>query len=262
MASFLTEKGICRAMAYHSGLDQSTRILIQQQFLYGQLDVICATSAFGMGINKENIRFIIHYHMPMQIESYLQEIGRAGRDGKPSIAVLLYTPGDEQLPIQLAESELPSEQQIDWLFNKLDEKRMLKDGKITLDIKLMDLGGFSEIQWRIVEDFVINTPLETISLKQLRIIIKEFIQERLTIKKNNIYRMKKWAESRLCRRQNILQYFDETLLNTVNKCCDICGLQIIDYQTSHSSDFPLVKKTEQNWKEYLAKILINSELRE
>ena len=262
MASLLSDKGICRAMAYHSGLDQSTRILIQQQFVYGQLDVICATSAFGMGINKDNIRFVIHYHMPMQIESYLQEIGRAGRDGKPSIAILLYTPGDEQLPIQLAESELPSEQQIDWLFNKLDEKRMLIDGKMTLDINLMDLGGFSEIQWRIVEDFVINTSLETISIKQLRNIIKEFVLERLAIKKNNIYRMKKWAESRLCRRQNILQYFDETLLNKVNKCCDICGLQIIDYQTSHSSELPLVRKTEQNWKELLAKILINSELRE
>ncbi|MEH7086190.1 ATP-dependent DNA helicase RecQ [Neobacillus drentensis] len=262
MASLLAEKGICRAMAYHGGLDQNTRILIQQQFLYGQLDVICATSAFGMGINKENIRFILHYHMPMQIESYLQEIGRAGRDGKPSIAILLYTPGDEQLPMQLAESELPSEQQIDWLFKMIDEKQMLKDGKITLDIKLMDLGGFSEIQWRIIEDFVINSPLETVSLKQLQSLIKQFVQERLTIKKNNIYRMKKWVESRFCRRENILQYFDETLLNKVNKCCDICGLQIIDYQTSKSSNDPLVKETEQNWKEYLAKILINSELRE
>ncbi|WP_144547528.1 ATP-dependent DNA helicase RecQ [Bacillus sp. X1(2014)] len=262
MASLLAEKGICRAMTYHGGLDQNTRILIQQQFLYGQLDVICATSAFGMGINKENIRFIIHYHMPMQIESYLQEIGRAGRDGKPSIAILLYTSGDEQLPMQLAESELPSELQIDWLFKMIDEKKILKDGKITLDIKLMDLGGFSEIQWRIIEDFVINSPLETISLKQLQSLFKEFVQERLAIKKNNIYRMKKWVESRFCRRENILQYFDETLLNKVNKCCDICGLQIIDYQTSNSSNDPLVEKTEQNWKEYLAKILINSELRE
>ena len=72
---------------------RSQEYLIQQQFLYGQLDIICATSAFGMGINKDNIRFVIHYHMPQQMESYLQEIGRAGRDGKPSIAVMLIRRG-------------------------------------------------------------------------------------------------------------------------------------------------------------------------
>ncbi|MDV2686960.1 helicase-related protein, partial [Alkalihalophilus lindianensis] len=83
MASLLIEKQICRVSVYHSGLEQDTRILIQQQFIHNQLDVICATSAFGMGVNKENIRFVIHYHMPMRLESYLQEIGRAGRDGKP-----------------------------------------------------------------------------------------------------------------------------------------------------------------------------------
>ena len=62
-------------------MDQESRILIQQQFLLNQLDIICATSAFGMGVNKENIRFVIHFHMPQNVESYLQEIGRAGRDG-------------------------------------------------------------------------------------------------------------------------------------------------------------------------------------
>ncbi len=107
-SDYLQNKGISRVMAYHGGMDQESRILIQQQFLHNQLDIICATSAFGMGINKENIRFVIHFHMPQQMESYLQEIGRAGRDGKSSIAVLLYSPGDEQLAYQLAESEIPS----------------------------------------------------------------------------------------------------------------------------------------------------------
>lgn len=262
MASLLTEKGICLAMAYHGGLDQNTRILIQQQFIYGQLDVICATSAFGMGINKENIRFIIHYHMPMQIESYLQEIGRAGRDGDPSIAILLYSPGDEQLPLQLAESELPSEQQIDWLFKKVYHEHLLNDGKITLNKQLMEFGGFTEIQWRIVEDFVKNSSLEIGSLEKLQRIINDFVKERLTIKKNNIYCMKKWVESNLCRREYILQYFDETLSNKVYPCCDICGLQINDYQAINPNNFPSVKTTEKNWNNYLAKILINSELRE
>ncbi|MBV7507171.1 RecQ family ATP-dependent DNA helicase [Bacillus sp. sid0103] len=262
MALLLTEKGICRAMAYHGGFDQNTRILIQQQFIYGQLDVICATSAFGMGINKENIRFIIHFHMPMQIESYLQEIGRAGRDGEQSLAILLYAPGDEQLPLQLAEGELPTEQQINWLFKRIYDEQIHKDGKITLGVELMDLGGFSEIQWRIVEDIIINTPLERVNLERLQKLIKDFVHERLSIKKNNIYCMKKWVESNFCRREYILQYFDETLLHKVHQCCDICGLQISDYETKHAANSPSVRKTEQNWKDYLGNILINSELRE
>ena len=76
----MSSKGIEGVAAYHGGMEQEQRILIQQQFLFGQLNIICATSAFGMGINKDNIRFIIHFHLPNQIESYLQEIGRAGRD--------------------------------------------------------------------------------------------------------------------------------------------------------------------------------------
>ncbi|WP_066060885.1 RecQ family ATP-dependent DNA helicase [Neobacillus soli] len=261
MASLLMDKQICRAMAYHGGMDQNSRILIQQQFIHGQLDVICATSAFGMGINKENIRFIIHYHMPMQIESYLQEIGRAGRDGLPSIAILLYSPGDEQLPIQLAESELPSEQQIDWLFKKANQQHTLPDGRMNLNKELMTLGGFTDIQWRIVEEFVGNPALVTRNPERLQEIINDFIKERLLFKKTNIFRMKKWVESTLCRRAFIFDYFDEKMLEQTPSCCDICGLQLDDYQTT--SKVSTVKNTaEENWQEYLAKILINCELRE
>src|SRR5690625_5385315 len=71
-----------RIAFYHGGMEQIDRISIQQQFMNDQLDVICCTSAFGMGINKPNIRLVIHYHFPSQIESFIQEVGRAGRDGR------------------------------------------------------------------------------------------------------------------------------------------------------------------------------------
>lgn len=88
-------------------MDTEDRIIIQQQFVYGQLDVICATSAFGMGIDKADIRYVIHYHMPADLEAYLQEIGRAGRDGEDSVAILLYANGDEFIQMQLADQDIP-----------------------------------------------------------------------------------------------------------------------------------------------------------
>ncbi|MBC8922024.1 ATP-dependent DNA helicase, partial [Escherichia coli] len=100
-------------------MDTEDRIIIQQQFVYGQLDVICATSAFGMGIDKADIRYVIHYHMPADLEAYLQEIGRAGRDGENSVAILLYANGDEFIQMQLADQDIPDAN----LMNLTNEQR-------------------------------------------------------------------------------------------------------------------------------------------
>ncbi|MED3624885.1 RecQ family ATP-dependent DNA helicase [Neobacillus thermocopriae] len=258
MALVLRKKTNLRVSAYHGGMDSNTRVLIQQQFIHGQLDVICATSAFGMGVNKENIRFIIHYHMPPQIESYLQEIGRAGRDGKPSVAILLYTPGDERLPLQLAEAELPTNLQIDWLFKIIFQEQII--GKKQLNPEWQELGGFSELQWRIVESFFSEPMQELDDLLSLKDTIQEFINERLEIKKQNIFLMKKFIESSKCRREFILQFFDETMVNKLHSCCDLCGDDIqAFYGNEVCGQSP---SNEETWKDYLAKILINSELRE
>jgi len=253
VAALLSERGICKANAYHGGLDADTRILVQQQFIHGQLDVICATSAFGMGVNKENTRFIIHYHMPMRIESYLQEIGRAGRDGKPSIAILLLSPGDEQLPLQLAEGELPTEQQIDWLFN-----RIISDGgndwkRNPLDPQLKDMGGFSEVQWRMMEHFFSDIANRE-ELLSLKVTIQHFVQERIQQKKQAIFQMVNWASSNECRRKLILSYFDEVLTARVDHCCDVCGIDLQDYK--HTLTLFDDSKSEEDWEQYLAKLLI------
>ncbi|MBR8646079.1 hypothetical protein KEH51_25865 [[Brevibacterium] frigoritolerans] len=78
---FLQDNGIDSVNYYHGGMEQEQRMLIQQQFISGQLKIICATSAFGMGVNKSDVRYVIHYHIPSTMEAYLQEIGRAGETG-------------------------------------------------------------------------------------------------------------------------------------------------------------------------------------
>ena len=93
VAERLNENGI-RAKPYHAGLTPKERSEHQELFLRDNIRVVCATIAFGMGINKPNVRFVVHYDLPKNIEGYYQETGRAGRDGLPGECVLLFSPGD------------------------------------------------------------------------------------------------------------------------------------------------------------------------
>jgi ATP-dependent DNA helicase RecQ len=93
LADKLSESGV-KAKPYHAGLTSGQRTANQELFLRDEVRVICATIAFGMGINKPNVRYVIHYDLPKNIEGYYQETGRAGRDGLPSECVLLFSAGD------------------------------------------------------------------------------------------------------------------------------------------------------------------------
>src|SRR5260370_6572708 len=107
----LTEDGV-KAKPYHAGLTPQERSLHQELFLRDDVRVMCATIAFGMGINKPNVRFVVHYDLPKNIEGYYQETGRAGRDGLPSESLLLFSPGDVVKQLRFIDEKPPQERKI------------------------------------------------------------------------------------------------------------------------------------------------------
>ena len=225
-ATELTERGL-RAEAYHAGRKQSERDQVHEQFLDDELDVVVATTAFGMGIDKPNVRFVIHADIPESLDAYYQEIGRSGRDGEPAAAVLHYrpedlglrkffgthTPDEEALlavltalraasgPVAkkvLAEQTGFSPRKLTGLLNELEETRYVKAGKRGVRL---DAGAKLP---RVVERAV------------------ELAEARQRVDRSRIEMMRGYAETDGCRRQFLLGYFGEDLPEPCGNC-DNCA---------------------------------------
>jgi ATP-dependent DNA helicase RecQ len=128
---FLNHHGL-RAEAFHAGLDPGEKREIIEAFVEGEVPVICATNAFGMGIDKENIRLVLHHQMPGSLENYIQEAGRAGRDLKPARCVLLYDPQDVTLQFNMGAMSEVRQNEISRILRALKRKKKNPRGEIVV----------------------------------------------------------------------------------------------------------------------------------
>lgn len=129
------------AKRYHAGLAEGERQKNQEDFLYDEVPIMVATNAFGMGINKSNVRFVIHHGMPATIEAYYQEAGRAGRDGLDSDAILLFSPNDVRLRNFLIEQGEGSEQHKEQEYEKLRQMQAYTSSETCLQGYILQYFG-------------------------------------------------------------------------------------------------------------------------
>lgn len=195
MTAYLSAVTDYQVAAYHAGISDVDRYRIQQQFMHDELQIVCATSAFGMGIDKDNIRYVIHYHLPNSLENYVQEIGRAGRNGQHALAILLYAPGDIQIPRLLTSVEVPP----------ISVMEQFNNGGVPLEA----LGPQAE-----VIAFYLSHQTSPQVIKQLFQEQEQKVQARLD-------KMMDYLQTQTCHRQIILNYFGESKINQSQICCDI-----------------------------------------
>jgi ATP-dependent DNA helicase RecQ len=213
---------------YHGGMEGEDRLLIQQQFMNDQLDVICCTSAFGMGIDKQNIRLIIHFHFPAQIESYIQEVGRAGRDGEQSVGLVLFSNGDEQIPLSLIEQELPNDLQIHHVFTFLAKEtgKSINEFETALIEKLkLNITQWRFLLFHLEKNNLLRNNILQGSQKEWEQgfhATKDFKMKRLSLKMKQFSSFKDWLYSEDCRRKILFQAFQEDYTKPEKLCCDVC----------------------------------------
>ncbi|WP_102345736.1 RecQ family ATP-dependent DNA helicase [Bacillus sp. Marseille-P3661] len=270
MSHLLQEQGIQRVAYYHGGLENENRLLIQQQFIEGQLDVICCTNAFGMGINKANVRYVVHFHYPSHLESYIQEIGRAGRDGNASIALLLYCTEDHEMARNLIDIDLPKENEINIVFDFL---KQLADQQKTYNCKsfeqdLMQLFGISEIKSRYIKyqleerKVIINDQInKNCNFQHIKNKLIHNIMDRIRSKEQDLLAFRHWIVTENCRRASLLEYFNQKLKTKQTQCCDNCGIQIELYGISPHKGMQQKKIEFSTWEKELKLIFRKSEER-
>jgi ATP-dependent DNA helicase RecQ len=232
VTAFIREVIHTPAEFYHAGLFAEERTRIQNDFLSGKLNVICATNAFGMGIDRADVRQVIHYSLPGSLEAYYQEAGRAGRDGHPARATLLYDPEDRALHEFFIKSSNLAEDDLRAIYralrhgeqawstaDELSRHTGLHPVAIRVGLSMLEHAGAVEHLGD--EGFRMLFRKGTWDQQEIKKAIlhgKEHIQHRQTQLSGII----DYAESNWCRRKIILHHFGDAGEAGSASCCDNC----------------------------------------